>query len=222
MATKISKKPATKKMSEKKPAVKKAVSKKTPAKVIKRVPPRISKNPTRPKNPSEEVQVDEAEKAVAFAMSIAEAMKRAAAVDDVRESDTIRLARRPTSRSQSKATAKFPASDLKDFRRRLLDAREKAIMGVGAMRATGFNESEDREADGGDGTNQTLRLQALGQIESINRTIQQIDEALHRIDDGTYGVCTSCGQLIRKPRLLNQPFVLTCMECQSAMEREAR
>ena len=75
------------------------------------------------------------------------------------------------------------------------------------------------EADGGDGTNQTLRLQALGQMGSIKRTIQQIDEALHRIDEGTYGVCTVCGQLIRKPRLQNQPFVLTCMECQSEMER---
>ena len=75
------------------------------------------------------------------------------------------------------------------------------------------------ESDGGDGTNQTLRLQALGQMGNINRTIQQIEEALHRIDDGSYGVCTVCGQLIRKPRLLNQPFVLTCMECQSEMER---
>ena len=46
--------------------------------------------------------------------------------------------------------------------------------------------------------------------------------SLHRIDDGTYGVCTVCGQLIRKPRLLNQPFVLTCMECQSEMERGAK
>ena len=43
---------------------------------------------------------------------------------------------------------------------------------------------------------------------------------IDRIDDGTYGVCTICGQLIRKPRLLNQPFVLTCMECQSEMERK--
>ena len=111
---------------------------------------------------------------------------------------------------------------MKEFRKRLLDARAKAASGVDAMKATGFNESEDHEADGGDGTNQTLRLQALGQMGSINRTIQQIDEALHRIDDGTYGVCTVCGQLIRKPRLLNQPFVLTCMECQSEMERGAQ
>ena len=120
---------------------------------------------------------------------------------------------------QGKNSAKFPASDLREFKKRLLEARVKALSGVDAIKAIGFNESEDHEADGGDGTNQTLRLQALGQMGNINRTIQQIEEALHRIDDGTYGVCTVCGPLIRKPRLLNQPFVLTCMECQCEMER---
>ena len=153
-------------------------------------------------------------------MSIAEEMKRSAAqVEQDRVESEIKLSRRPTSRVQGEATAKFPQADLNEFRKRLLDARAAALSGVDAMKATGFNESEDHEADGGDGTNQTLRLQALGQMGNINRTIQQIDEALHRIDDGTYGVCTVCGQLIRKPRLLNQPFVLTCMECQSEMER---
>ena len=107
-------------------------------------------------------------------------------------------------------------------KKRLLEARAQALSGVNAMKATGFNESDDHETDGGDGTAQTLRLQALGHMGNINRNIQQIDEALHRIDDGTYGVCTMCGQLIRKPRLLNQPFVLTCMECQSEVERTAK
>ena len=162
-------------------------------------------------------------KAVAFAMSIAEEMKRSAARVDTEEPDNgIKLSRRPTTRTQGKSTEKFPAADLKEFKRKLLEARAAALSGVDAMKATGFNESEDHEADGGDGTNQTLRLQALGQRGNINRTIQQIDEALHRIDDGTYGICTVCGQLIRKPRLMNQPFVLTCMECQSEMERERK
>ena len=138
------------------------------------------------------------------------------------EDDGIRLTRRPTTRSRGEMTEKFPESDLKEFRKRLIEARTRAMSGVDAMKATGFNESEDHEADGGDGTAQTLRLQALGQMGNINRTIQQIDEALHRIDDGTYGVCTICGQLIRKARLLNQPFVLTCMECQNEMERDGK
>ena len=158
--------------------------------------------------------------ALAFVMSIAKERKQSARnEDEKRIEQEIHLSRRPTTRSQGKATNKFAEADLKEFRKRLIDAREKALNGVDAMKSTGFNEAEDHEADGGDGTNQTLRLQALGQMGNINRTIQQIEEALHRIDDGTYGVCTACGQLIRKPRLLNQPFVLTCMECQSEMER---
>lgn len=159
-------------------------------------------------------------KAVAFAMSIAREMKRSARKEEeVRSETEIRLSRRPTTRTQGKNTAKFPASDLKEFRKKLLEARKKAVSGANAMKASGFETSDDHEVDGGDGTSQTMRLQALGQVGAINRTIQQIEEALHRIEDGTYGVCTVCGQLIRKPRLINQPFVLTCMECQSEMER---
>ena len=188
---------------------------------IKRVPPRIIRKPA----PSAKVQTDtyreiDTKAAVAFASSIAQEMKRSAAeADQNRLRGEIQLSRRPTTRTQGCNTEKFPESALKEFRKRLIDAREAALKGVDAMKATGFNESEDHEADGGDGTNQTLRLQALGHMGNIHRTIQQIEEALHRIEDGTYGVCTSCGQLIRKPRLMNQPFVLTCMECQSEMER---
>lgn len=226
MAQKIQKKVAKKpvKQAVKKPvekAVKKAVktADKKVQKVIKRVPPRIIKKVVA-KPVEEEYKPIDTAKAVAFAMSIAMEMKRSAAkADQERAIEEIRLTRRPTTRTQGKSTVKFPAGDLKEFKRRLMEARVRAMSGVDAMKATGFNETEDHEADGGDGTSQTLRLQALGQMGTINRTIQQIDEALHRIDDGTYGVCTSCGQLIRKPRLLNQPFVLTCMECQSAMER---
>ena len=216
-AKKTSKKPVKK--VAKKPA--KKAAKKAVKKVIKRVPPRIVKKvPVAAKPPEEEYKPIDQAKAVAFAMSIALEMKKSAAkAEQVRAEQEIRLSRRPTTRSQGKSTVKFPASDLKEFKRRLLDARQAALSGASVMRATGFNGADDHEAYGCDCTNQTLRLQALGQVGSINRTIQKIDEALHRIEDGSYGVCTSCGQLIRKPRLINQPFVLTCMECQSAMER---
>lgn len=225
------KKSAPKTDAKKTAPAKKPASEKPAAKVqeapavkaeVKRVPPRIvRKAPVIAKAPPKPVVLTDTSKAVAFAMSIAQEMKRSARNEDqTRRDNEIRLSRRPTTRAQGKNTVKFPAADLKDFRKRLLEARETALKGADAMKATGFNESGDHEADGGDGTNQTLRLQALGQMGNINRTIQQIEEALHRIEDGTYGVCTVCGQLIRKPRLLNQPFVLTCMECQSEMERQ--
>ena len=209
--------PAKKLAAAKKPASEKKVEKAP----VKRVPPRIVKKVT-PLKPVEEYTPIDTAKAVAFARSIAMEMKRSATNEGVNRDDGIKLSRRPTTRAQGKNTVKFPAADLKMFKKRLLDARAEALTGVNAMKATGFNESDDHETDGGDGTAQTLRLQALGQMGNINRNIQQIDEALHRIDDGTYGVCTMCGQLIRKPRLINQPFVLTCIECQSEVERSGR
>ena len=232
------KKPAAKKPAAKKPAAKKSAAKRPEGfrpRKAKRIPSKNSymrivssarKSIVIAKNPPEQIVPSmDRDEAMAFAMSIAEEMKRrssAAVPENSLPGDDIRLSRRPTTRSQGKSTVKFPAADLKEFRRRLIEAREKALNGIDAMRATGFNESDDHEVDGGDGTNQTLRLQALGQMGNIKRMVQQIEEALHRIDDGTYGVCTVCGQLIRKPRLVNQPFVLTCMECQNEMERNRR
>ena len=217
------KKPVAKKPAAKKPAAKPAKAVPAAKKAVVKIAPRIVRKPVVAKPGEDSASAMDTAKAIAFAMSIAKEKKNTAAADDQRRAENrIRLTKRPTTRTQGKNTVKFPAADLKEFRRRLLEARAKAMNGVNAMKATGFNESEDHEADGGDGTNQTLRLQALGQMGTINRTIQQIEEALHRIDDGTYGVCTSCGQLIRKPRLLNQPFVLTCMECQNEMERGSK
>ena len=210
--------PARKAASTKKAAV---IEKKAEKAPTKRVPPRIVKKVT-PLKPVEEYTPIDTAKAVAFARSIAMEMKRSAAKEGENRNDGIKLSRRPTTRAQGKSTVKFPAADLRMFKKRLLEARAEALTSVNAMKATGFNESEDHETDGGDGTAQTLRLQALGQMGNMNRNIQQIDEALHRIEDGTYGVCTMCGQLIRKPRLMNQPFVLTCMECQSEVERTGR
>ncbi len=228
---KVTGKPKPKaKVAAKKPTVKKPTVKAEEKKLANRVPPRIEKRLSegdiRP--PEEYVPVDTA-KAVAFGMSIVQEMKRTVARADAvraakaaKEAEEIRLGSRPTSRDRKKSTLRFSSADLKEFKKLLVEARVHASRNVASIRSVGFSETDDHEADGGDGTAQTLRLQALGQVGTINRTIQQIDEALHRISDGTYGVCASCGQLIRKKRLLNQPFVLTCMECQQAMESEPR
>jgi DnaK suppressor protein len=49
-----------------------------------------------------------------------------------------------------------------------------------------------------------------------------IDEALERIDDGSYGVCEECGADIAEGRLAALPFTRLCVTCQSEMERESK
>ena len=52
--------------------------------------------------------------------------------------------------------------------------------------------------------------------------LQQIDDALERIDDGNYGVCESCGLEIGEERLTAMPFSRLCRDCQQDQEREAK
>ena len=131
---------------------------------------------------------------------------------------TVRLSRRPTSRSKGKETMKFPDADLAEFRKRLLQLRQAATGQSATLKTIALEQTDDRGGEDEDGSDAFLRLQSLNQVDSQNRTVHMIDEALRRIADGTYGICEICGQLIRKPRLMNMPFVHTCMECQSEME----
>ena len=52
--------------------------------------------------------------------------------------------------------------------------------------------------------------------------IKQMDDALERIEDGSYGVCESCGLEIGEERLLAMPFSRLCRDCQQDQEREAK
>ena len=49
--------------------------------------------------------------------------------------------------------------------------------------------------------------------------IEQIDRALAHIDDGSYGVCDSCGNPIGKNRLMAVPHATLCMSCKQREER---
>jgi DnaK suppressor protein len=54
------------------------------------------------------------------------------------------------------------------------------------------------------------------------RKLLQIDDALDRIEDGTYGQCEECGVKIPRARLKVLPFAKFCVECQEKNEREEK
>ena len=59
-------------------------------------------------------------------------------------------------------------------------------------------------------------------MEMKSDTLRQIDEAIRRLEGGTYGVCVECGRKITEGRLQAVPFVRLCRACQEAEEsREA-
>ena len=156
-----------------------------------------------------------------MAFSFAERMKqRAREADKLAQESApeVKLSRRPTTRTKGEQTLQFPAEDLEEFRKRLIMLRQEALGQSANLRTSALEQTDDRGSEDEDGSDAFMRLQNLNQVDSQNKTIQMIDEALGRIAEGKYGICEVCGQLIRKPRLLNLPFVHTCMECQTAME----
>jgi RNA polymerase-binding protein DksA len=58
----------------------------------------------------------------------------------------------------------------------------------------------------------------LGMAEKTAEEVHEIDEALARIDSGTYGICDHCGRAIHVDRLRARPWVVRCTECQAARE----
>ena len=61
----------------------------------------------------------------------------------------------------------------------------------------------------------TLRLR-----DRDRKLIKKINEALGRIEDGTYGICEECGEDISISRLKARPVTTLCIECKSKQEEE--
>ena len=219
--------PAAKAPAAKAPAAKKAATapSKSQKKDLSHKPITVIKKAARPplKKPEEPIAFENQSRA--FAFSFAEMMKKQHRDDEEKRKNsvrTIKLSRRPTTRTKGKDTQQFPAADLAEFRKRLILLRQEALGQSATLRTNALEQTDDRGSEDEDGSDVFMRLQNLSQVDSQNKVIQKIDEALHRIAEGTYGICEVCGQLIRKPRLMNLPFVHTCMECQSEMENPQR
>jgi RNA polymerase-binding protein DksA len=211
--------------AKKAPAKKVAPAKKAPppVKKVRKPPPKMKKMVVKPV----QIQVQEElyeNASKDFAFAFAESMKgEQLAADERRKTQkatetTVKLSKRPTSRSKDGETLRFPDSDLAQFRKALLALRQTIIGKTATLKTNALEQTIDRPGEDDDGSDSFMRLQNLGQVGEQNKTLQKIDEALHRIDDGTYGICNICGQLIRKARLQHLPFAHTCMECQNEME----
>src|SRR5215475_5219830 len=59
----------------------------------------------------------------------------------------------------------------------------------------------------------------LGLIENEQGTLEQVHEALGRIDAGTFGRCQECGDPIARPRLQALPYTPHCIQCARELEK---
>ena len=121
--------------------------------------------------------------------------------------------------------------DKRTARRRLESERERLQSLVSVLHAETASVSEEGEAftDGAadqhpaDMGTETFELEKDMSIRNnVEAELADVERALRRVDDGTYGVCESCGRKIPVQRLEAMPGARFCIKDQSRAEREAR
>jgi len=116
--------------------------------------------------------------------------------------------------------------DLEMFRKLLLEYRRALVGDLNHLEEGALRRGKDNAATldisnfadlGSDYFEQDF---ALGLMENSEATLREIDEALKRIENGTYGVCEEDGSAIPKARLRAIPWARLCIDCQRKLEQE--
>jgi DnaK suppressor protein len=128
-------------------------------------------------------------------------------------------------------TLKLSKDTADKFRRLLVELRDHLIDGVNFLASDNLKRSH-REASGelsgyslhmaDAGTDNFDREFALSLVSSEQEALYEIEEALKRLEHGTYGLCGNCEKQIRKERLEAVPFARLCIQCQSSIEKDRR
>lgn len=119
------------------------------------------------------------------------------------------------------------ARDLERYKKLLLKKRRELFDEMGITMKENFS-STWKESSGelsshtyhmaDQGTDAMNREMAFMHASKSGRLIYHIDEALRRIEDGSYGKCHTCGKPINPERLKAVPHARFCIECKSAEE----
>lgn len=119
-------------------------------------------------------------------------------------------------------------SDLERCKKLLLEKRHDLLESMGMLEDSHGNTIKEATGDlthysyhmADQGTDNMEREMAFAHGSKGRRLLYHLDEALRRIEDGTYGKCHECGKQIQVPRLRAVPHARLCIECKSAEEEK--
>src|SRR5262245_30684847 len=120
-------------------------------------------------------------------------------------------------------------TELQAYRKRLLELAatlkgsaagiaDEALRPGGGERSGGLSNAPLHLADLGSDTYE--RDMSVSLLENKTRTLDQIEEALHRLDAGKYGLCQECGAKVAAERLQAVPFTPYCIDCARRLEQQ--
>ncbi len=106
------------------------------------------------------------------------------------------------------------------YKKRLLEKRDELSRLVTRTDQDGRAADEDTTQDVADkAANSYTKEFLFSQSDDNRRTLQLVNEALARIEAGTYGLCVACQQEVQSKRLEAVPWARHCIECQEKQEQ---
>ncbi len=136
--------------------------------------------------------------------------------------------RKEPSPPQTKEDA-LTAADIEHFKQMLMEKRSEILSSVNEM------EDETLKKSRGDATGDLSSMPihmadlgtdnydqefTLGLMDSERKMLKEIDDALQRIEQGTYGICEGTGRQIQKARLEAEPWARYCVEYARTLEHD--
>ena len=120
------------------------------------------------------------------------------------------------------------AAELAQYRKVLIRKYRMLSGSMDAMEQHALKKS--RQENSGDLSNMPVHLAdvssdnyeqefTLGLMENKGEVLSEIEHALEKMSDGTYGVCETCQKRIKKGRLEAIPYTRYCISCQEDAER---
>jgi RNA polymerase-binding transcription factor len=108
------------------------------------------------------------------------------------------------------------------YRELLLEERRKVTDAIAYLQTEnpGSMDEEIPETGMADTATVTLDREVDYSLEeNAAHVLREIDDALKRLDDGTFGTCRRCGKPIGEERLDAMPYVTLCIDCKRLEER---
>ncbi|MDD2679551.1 MAG: TraR/DksA family transcriptional regulator [Candidatus Omnitrophica bacterium] len=123
---------------------------------------------------------------------------------------------------------KFNKTELKEFKKLILKRKEEVDDEIKHISDDTLKKSQ-KDASG-DISGYTYHMAdvatdnydrefSLGLASNDRQSLYELDDALKRIEDGTFGICEDCEQLITKVRLRAVPQARLCVKCQEKREK---
>jgi DnaK suppressor protein len=116
--------------------------------------------------------------------------------------------------------SKLPKKELEKYRRLLEEKKNSISVDLARARDAEEETTEESTQDIADKAVSSYTREFLYSLSDTDRTtLVQIDEALARIEDGTYGACLNCGVMMVEKRLMAVPWTPYCIDCQELLEK---